>query len=98
MTSPLHTGPARDAAVHVLITFAVGIVLLVVALNTSGGVHDAFIIAGPIAVGLGAISAMVRTALAWRANVGWQVWQGASWFLLAVTVTWVFGAVPALVT
>ena len=97
MTSPLRSGPARDAALHVLITFGVGIVLLIVALNTSDGVHDAFIVAGPVAIGLGTVSAMIRTALAWRANVGWQVWQGASWFLMALTVTWVFGAVPALV-
>lgn len=97
MTSPRPSRPARDAALHILVTFAAGIVMLIVAVSTSGTVHDAFIIAGPVVVGLGALTAMIRTAIAWRANVGWQVWQGASWFLLALTVTWVFGAVPALV-
>ncbi|GAA4680259.1 hypothetical protein [Gordonia humi] len=97
MTSPRRSGPARDAAIHILVTFAVGIVVLIAAMNTSGGLRDGLIIAGPVVVGIGAIAAMIRTALAWRANVGWQVWQGASWFLLALTVTWVFGAVPAVV-
>jgi hypothetical protein len=92
------TDQRKSAALHVCATYAIGFVLLVIALNTSGGVHTAFIIAGPVAVGLGAVAAMGRTLLAWRANSGWQIWQGASIFLLATTVVWVFGAVPALVS
>ncbi|GEE00964.1 hypothetical protein nbrc107696_14100 [Gordonia spumicola] len=93
----MSTDQRKSAALHVGVTFAIGFVLLAIAVNTTGTVNTAFLIAGPVAVGLCTVAAMARTVLAWRANDGWQVWQGASIFLLATTVVWVFGAVPALV-
>ncbi|WP_132993225.1 hypothetical protein [Gordonia zhaorongruii] len=98
MTTDERRAAIRDAALHVCATFAAGLVVLIVALNTDGGVHTAFLIAGPVVIVIGTIAAMVRTWLIWRRNGDWQMWQGASWFLLGLSVTWVFGAIPALIT
>jgi hypothetical protein len=49
--------------------------------------------ATPAVLFLGALGAFVKTYRDWRARRTWPIWQGAGWFLLAVSLL-TFG-VPA---
>ena len=45
---------------------------------------------------IGAFGALWITYRTWRAGGRWQVWQGASWFLLAAAVMTMMATAPAL--
>ncbi|MGB3698087.1 MAG: hypothetical protein WBA05_11700 [Gordonia sp. (in: high G+C Gram-positive bacteria)] len=87
----------RDAAIHVCITIVLGVAVLIAAMNTVGGLHTALILASPSVVIAGTIAAMVRTYLNWRADGRWQIWQGATWFLLGLSLLWFTGALPSAI-
>lgn len=78
------------------IGFAIG--ALLVALASNDGLRTALIVIAPIIVLLGALAALWRTYRSWRSGGRWQVWQGASWFLLALFVVFLIGSGPALLT
>ena len=42
--------------------------------------------ATPAVLFLGAVGAFVKTYRVWRAGRTWPIWQGAGWFLLALTL------------
>ncbi|AUH69770.1 MULTISPECIES: hypothetical protein [Gordonia] len=87
----------RDAATHVCVTVALGVVVLIAAMSTSGGLNEFFILAAPSVVILGTLAAMVRTYLNWKSGGRWQIWQGATWFLLALSLLWFTGALPSVI-
>ncbi|EGD54735.1 hypothetical protein [Gordonia neofelifaecis] len=87
----------RDAATHVCVTVACGIVVLIAAMTTSGRTNEILVLAAPIVVILGTVAAMVRTYRNWKSGGRWQVWQGATWFLLALSLLWFTGALPSVI-
>ncbi|AZG45181.1 hypothetical protein [Gordonia insulae] len=88
----------RQAVVHGAVTIGFGIAILLVALASSGAIRTTLIVVAPVVVLIGALAALWRTYRNWRAGGRWQVWQGASWFLLAIFIVFLFGTGPTLVT
>ncbi|WP_442928994.1 hypothetical protein [Mycobacterium sp. MS1601] len=43
-------------------------------------------VATPLVLFAGAVGAFVKTYLDWRAERTWPIWQGAGWFLLALSL------------
>ncbi|GAC68652.1 hypothetical protein [Gordonia soli] len=81
----------RDAGIHAGITIGFGIAVLLVGLASSDGLRTALVLATPAIMAVGAVAALVRTYRNHRAGGRWQIWQGASWFLLGtflVTLMW----------
>ena len=89
--------PIRAAVTQVAITVVLALIALVVAGYTADGTRTAFIVVAAAIMVLGSFAAMFRTWLVWRAGGRWQVWQGASWFLLSATILWVFTTIPVLI-
>lgn len=87
----------RDAAIHVCITLVVGIAVLIAAANTTGGLSTVLLLTSAGLVILGTLASMVRTYLNWRAGGRWQIWQGASWLLLGLSLLWFTGALPSAI-
>ncbi|MXP22874.1 hypothetical protein GIY30_16150 [Gordonia sp. HNM0687] len=79
-------------------TIGLALLVLVAAGLTDGTARTALIVTAPIVVLVGAVAALWRTYRNWRAGGRWQVWQGASWFLLAMFIFFLFGTGPALVS
>lgn len=73
---------------------AIGYVAIVICLAAAVFAVYAFVgaaavwwaVATPAVLFLGALGAFVRTYRAWRAGGTWPIWQGAGWFLLALTL------------
>ncbi|MFW0795624.1 hypothetical protein AAFP30_17565 [Gordonia sp. CPCC 205515] len=65
---------------------------------SNDGLRTALIVASPVIVLIGALAALWRTYASWRSGGRWQVWQGASWFLLAMFIFFLMGSAPALLT
>ncbi|MFW0786890.1 hypothetical protein AAFP35_20540 [Gordonia sp. CPCC 206044] len=96
---PAPTGDEmRQAVVHGCVTVGFAIAALLVAAASSDGVRTALIIAAPVIMLVGALTALWRTYRNWKRGGKWQVWQGASWFLLATFVIFLFGTGPVLVS
>lgn len=87
----------RDAGIHVAITLALGIVMVIAATFTSGTTNKVFIILSTVMVILGTIAAMVRTYYSNKNNGRWQIWQGATWLLLGLSLLWFTGALPVVI-
>ncbi len=90
-------GEMREAAVHVAVTVGFGLAALLVAWASDDGLRTALVVAAPILVLIGALGALFRTYRNWRAGGRWQIWQGASWFLLATFIMFLFSTGPVLV-
>ncbi|NDK89312.1 hypothetical protein GYA93_06900 [Gordonia desulfuricans] len=88
----------RRAVRYGVIVLGFGIATLVVALLSSGALRTVLVIVAPAVVGVGALGALWHTYRQWRARGRWQVWQGASWFLLASFVVFLFATAPFLVS
>ncbi|MEE3849101.1 hypothetical protein VZC37_02070 [Gordonia sp. LSe1-13] len=86
----------RQAVIHGIVTIAAALVILWIAGVSDGGVRVALIVAAPIVVLIGALAALWRTYRNWRGNGRWQIWQGASWFLLAMFIFFLSGIGPVL--
>lgn len=83
---------ARSAITYVAVVVAcAGIAFAVYALGDRDRI--ALAAATPAVLFLGALGAFVKTYRDWRARRTWPIWQGAGWFLLAVSLL-TFG-VPA---
>ena len=97
MTRETPDNPIRAAFWHGGVTVALALLLLIGGGVAEGGVQTALIVAAMTVMIIGSFAAMIRTWLVWRAHGRWQVWQGATWFLLAATILWVFTTIPILV-
>ena len=69
----------------------VAVVVLVAAIAfviyTSGDPHSLpKAVATPAVLFAGAVVALVKTYRDWRAERTWPIWQGAGWFLLALSL------------
>lgn len=64
---------------------------------SSDGLQTALAVAAPIVALLGGLTALWRTYRNWRRGGRWQVWQGASWFLLAFFIFVLMGSSSFLV-
>lgn len=43
-------------------------------------------VATPAVLFIGAVAALIKTYRDWRAERTWPIWQGAGWFLLALSL------------
>lgn len=70
------------------ITYAVSVVAVAALAFASyvfmGGVLAAVLV--PSILFVGGVGAFVRTYQVWRAEGAWPIWQGAGWFLLALSL------------
>ena len=83
---------ARSAITYVAVVVAcAGVAFAIYALGDRDRIGLAA--ATPGVLFLGALGAFVKTYRDWRARRTWPIWQGAGWFLLAVSLL-TFG-VPA---
>ncbi len=89
MDAEIISSPETDPAIRQALTYAITI-LVVAALFVGVGaaLYDpvplAIIIVFPLIIMVGAGGALWWTYRTWQAKGRWQVWQGASWFLLAM--------------
>lgn len=86
----------RKAAVTVGILIAFSLASVAVAAASSDALRTLLVIIAPIIVFLGALGVLRHTYRVWRARGRWQVWQGASWFLLAFFVIMLMNTAPIL--
>lgn len=86
----------RRAVTHGIITVAFALACFAVAALSSGGLRTTMIAVAPAVMFIGAFGALWITYRTWRAGGRWQVWQGASWFLLAAAVMTMMATAPAL--
>ena len=94
--SPGSTGEVRQCVVHGVVTVGFGLAVLIVAWASSGGLRTALIVAAPIVVLIGALAALWRTYRCWRSGGRWQIWQAASWLMLATFIMFLFNTAPTL--
>ncbi|GAB05393.1 hypothetical protein GII30_06505 [Gordonia amarae] len=98
-TGQHHTGSGSDirrAVRHGIITVVFALACFAVAALSQNPLHEAMIAAAPAVMFIGAFSALWVTFRTWRAGGRWQVWQGASWFLLAASVMMLMATAPVL--
>ncbi|MFT4085749.1 MAG: hypothetical protein QM658_01115 [Gordonia sp. (in: high G+C Gram-positive bacteria)] len=86
----------RAVVIHGGVVIVIALVLLLIGLPLSGGARTGVLVASESVVIVGALSALVRTYLVYRAGGRWQIWQGGSWFLLATFLVWTFTIGPAI--
>ncbi|MGV9710777.1 hypothetical protein ACWDTI_08950 [Gordonia sp. NPDC003424] len=79
-------------------TIGFGLAIVLVAWASTDGLRTGLVVAAPIVVLIGALAALWRTYRCWRVGGRWQVWQGASWFLLSMFIVFLFSSAPALLT
>ncbi|ATD72935.1 MULTISPECIES: hypothetical protein [Gordonia] len=104
MTSPTPNSPTpkngnndfRAIVIHIAITVAFGLGLLIVAHASSQSLQNALFVVAPVVVLIGAIAMLVRTYRVWKAGGRWQLWQGGSWFLLVFFIVMLFNSAPVL--
>ncbi|MGB3301336.1 hypothetical protein [Gordonia sp. (in: high G+C Gram-positive bacteria)] len=87
----------RDAGIHVAVTIGLGILAVIGATFTTGTADTVFVIASAVLVILGTIAAMVRTYLNYKHDGRWQIWQGATWLLLGLSLLWFTAALPIVI-
>lgn len=88
----------RPAAIHFAVTFGLGIIFAITAGSVDGdGLTKTFILVSLIAVLLGTVGAMVRTYLSWRSGGRWQIWQGATWLMLGLSLLWFTSTLPSII-
>ncbi|WP_026918722.1 hypothetical protein [Gordonia shandongensis] len=88
----------REAVTHVAVTIGLGVVLAVASAFAQDATRTFLIIASMTMLVLGTVAAVVRTYRNWRAGGRWQIWQGACWFLLALSLVWFTDAVPLVIS
>lgn len=86
----------RETALAVVVTVGLAALVLAVALMSSGGLKTVLILVAPSVVAIGALIVAVRAYRCYRAGGRWQIWQGGMWLLMMIYLTWMFGAVPAV--
>lgn len=84
------------AVVHGCITIGFAIATYLVGMASSGILQTILVVATPIVVLVGAIACLWRTYRTWQRKGRWQIWQGASWFLLATFIVTLMATAPAL--
>ncbi|WP_099025190.1 hypothetical protein [Mycolicibacterium palauense] len=86
------------ASFRAAVVFVVATVVLAAGAFAVYATHDRYnvfwAVATPAVVFLGALIAFGKALLDWRAGRVWPIWQGAGWFLLALTLLTL--AVPAM--
>jgi hypothetical protein len=86
--------PAAFRAAVTYVSVVIIVAAAVFALYALGDPHRVWLAAAtPGVLFLGALGAFVKTYRDWRARRTWPIWQGAGWFLLALSML-TFG-VPA---
>ncbi|MBD0023395.1 MULTISPECIES: hypothetical protein [Gordonia] len=93
---PGSNSDVRRAATHAIITIVFVLACFGVAALSSGSLRTAMIAAAPAVMFVGAFSSLWITYRSWQAGGRWQVWQGASWFLLAAAVLTLMSTAPVL--
>lgn len=88
----------RRAVVHGALTIGFALAAALVGVASDDGLRTALVVASPLIVLAGALAALWRTYRNWRSGGHWQVWQGASWFLLALFIVFLMASAPALLT
>ncbi len=88
----------RQTAITVLGTLAVAVVIAVTGTFFGGVAHDVLLLAAPAAVFAGGIVAGVQAYHCNQAGGRWQVWQGGMWLLMVIFLTWIIGAISAVVS
>ncbi|RPA10291.1 hypothetical protein [Gordonia sp. OPL2] len=96
--SPGSTDELRQSVLHGAVTIGFALAALIVAWASDDGLRTTLIVAAPIIMLIGALAALWRTYRCWRSGGRWQIWQGASWFMLAMFIVFLFGTGPALLT
>ena len=97
MSAILSAREFRPAVAHFAATIGLAMLLAVIAATVdSTGATKALALASLIVMLLGTLTAMVRTYLSWRADGRWQIWQGATWFLLGLSLLWFTSALPVV--
>ena len=86
----------RQAVVHACVAVVFTIATYLVAMASADPLQTILVIATPIVMLIGALSCLWRTYRSWQLGGRWQIWQGASWFLLASFVVTLMSAAPAL--
>jgi hypothetical protein len=87
-----------QTAITVLVTLAVASAVLVAGIAVSGVLHDVLLLTAPAMVFIGAMVTAVQAYRCNRAGGRWQVWQGGMWLLMVIFLTWIVGAIPAVVS
>lgn len=87
----------RPAAIHVAVTVGLGVVCAVAAGVVDGvGLTKVLMGASLGVVILGTVGAGIRTFASSRAGGRWQVWQGAFWVLLGLSLLWFTSVLPTI--
>ncbi|ALG83910.1 hypothetical protein [Gordonia phthalatica] len=87
----------RPAAIHVAVTLGLGFLCAIGAGTVDSiGVTKALMGASLGVVLLGAVLAGARTFRSSRAGGRWQVWQGAFWLLLGLSLLWFTSVLPTI--
>lgn len=84
----------RGALLHVAVTAGLTIVLLIVGMSFSGTPETVLLAIAPVLPFIGALIAVRKTFRLWKSRGRWQVWQGAMWFLMMMTVVMLMGVIP----
>jgi ABC-type branched-subunit amino acid transport system substrate-binding protein len=78
-------GAFRSAAAYVgVVVLLAGVAFTVYAVGDRESIPKA--VATPVVLFVGALIAFGKTYTDWRAGRTWPIWQGAGWFLLALTL------------
>lgn len=97
MSALLSSREFRPAAVHVVVTVALGVVCAVAAGAVDGvGLTKSLMVVSLVVVIVGTIAAGVRTFISSRSGGRWQVWQGAFWLLLGLSLLWFTSVLPTV--
>lgn len=101
MKTPPQQPLSQEATVRQAVSYGAVVILVTLAVffvagASSGGLRTTLLIVGPAVMLIGAIGALWRTYKNWKSGGRWQIWQGASWFLLAAFIMTLMGTAPAL--
>ncbi|MBM7367331.1 hypothetical protein [Gordonia hydrophobica] len=87
----------RPAAIHVAVTIGLGIICAIAAGSVDGdGLTKGLMLASLAVVLVGTLAAGARTFISSRAGGRWQVWQGAFWLLLGLSLLWFTSVLPTI--
>ncbi|GAA1456124.1 hypothetical protein [Williamsia maris] len=86
----------RQAATYAVTVIVVAALFLGIGAALYDPVPLVIIIVFPLLVLAGAVGALWWTFRTWQAKGRWQIWQGASWFLLALFLISLGGTGSAL--
>ncbi|WP_045821951.1 hypothetical protein [Williamsia herbipolensis] len=92
----MNTTTIRSAGLYVLAVMVVALAFIGVAALLYDQVPTVMIVVFPLIILAGAVGALRRTYTCYKTGGMWQVWQGASWLLLAFFMIALTGTGSAL--